>query len=128
MVTQEKPAVSIEDLRIVQSLNRAQDIEIFIEAELRKGMLANVSSVAQARILNIVDLQPDITPGEIAAKMHQRAHSVSGLLNRLEDNDLIIRVRDRTDRRVVHVGLTPAGEACLEGIRDAMAKAEAHFS
>src|SRR3990172_7008787 len=40
--------------------------------------------------------------------------SVSGLLNRLEDRDLITRTRDRQDRRVVWVGLTPAGRKVAE--------------
>ncbi|HEX5139767.1 MAG TPA: MarR family transcriptional regulator, partial [Dehalococcoidia bacterium] len=49
-----------------------------------------------------------------AALLLQETHSVSGLLNRLEDRDLITRTRDRQDRRVVWVGLTDQGKKVAE--------------
>jgi DNA-binding MarR family transcriptional regulator len=55
-----------------------------------------------------------LTPSMLAALLLQETHSVSGLLNRLEDRDLISRTRDRQDRRVVWVGLTPAGRKVAE--------------
>jgi DNA-binding MarR family transcriptional regulator len=50
----------------------------------------------------------------LAALLLQETHSVSGLLNRLEDRELITRTRDRQDRRVVWVGLTPQGRKVAE--------------
>ena len=61
-------------------------------------------SVAQQRILALVYFaKENLTPSMLAALLLQETHSVSGLLNRLEDRDLITRTRDRQDRRVVWV-------------------------
>jgi DNA-binding MarR family transcriptional regulator len=72
-------------------------------------------SVAQQRILALVYFaKENLTPSMLAALLLQETHSVSGLLNRLEDRDLITRTRDRQDRRVVWVGLTDQGKKVAE--------------
>jgi DNA-binding MarR family transcriptional regulator len=72
-------------------------------------------SVAQQRILALVYFaKENLTPSMLAALLLQETHSVSGLLNRLEDRDLITRTRDRQDRRVVWVGLTDPGKEVAE--------------
>jgi MarR family transcriptional regulator, organic hydroperoxide resistance regulator len=72
-------------------------------------------SVAQQRILALVYFADEsLTPSMLAALLLQETHSVSGLLNRLEDRDLISRTRDRQDRRVVWVSLTEAGKKVAE--------------
>ena len=72
-------------------------------------------SVAQQRILALAYFAKEsLTPSMLAALLLQETHSVSGLLNRLEDRDLITRTRDRQDRRVVWVALTPAGRQVAE--------------
>jgi DNA-binding MarR family transcriptional regulator len=72
-------------------------------------------SVAQQRILALVYFaKENLTPSMLAALLLQETHSVSGLLNRLEDRDLITRTRDRQDRRVVWVGLTAEGRKVAE--------------
>lgn len=67
-----------------------------------------------------------LTPSWLSGLLVQRTHSVSGLLNRLEDMGLVARDRDRNDRRVVWVSLTPLGrdvfnraKAVYEGVIDA---------
>ena len=72
-------------------------------------------SVAQQRILALVYFAKEaLTPSMLAALLLQETHSVSGLLNRLEDRDLITRTRDKQDRRVVWVGLTNDGRKVAE--------------
>ncbi len=72
-------------------------------------------SVAQQRILALVYFAKELlTPSMLAALLLQETHSVSGLLNRLEDRELITRTRDRQDRRVVWVELTPEGSKVAE--------------
>ncbi len=72
-------------------------------------------SVAQQRILALAYFAKEpLTPSMLAALLLQETHSVSGLLNRLEDRDLITRTRDRQDRRVVWVELTPEGRKVAE--------------
>src|SRR5688572_13027261 len=72
-------------------------------------------SVAQQRILALVYFaEESLTPSMLAGLLLQETHSISGLLNRLEDRDLITRTRDRQDRRVVWVGLTASGRKVAE--------------
>jgi len=53
------------------------------------------------------------TVGEIAERLQVQNHSVVELVDRLEKRRYIERQRDQRDRRVVHLKLTPAGEAVL---------------
>lgn len=83
-----------------------------IERALEKRLLPLGIAVSQARILEFLYLagQP-LNPGLLAALLLQEPHSVSGLLNRLEDLDLITRSRTRRDRQVVLVALTESGRS-----------------
>ena len=47
--------------------------------------------------------------GEIGAKMMVTVSNLTGIVDRLEDKKLVLRKRDETDRRVVHVTLTDKG-------------------
>jgi len=47
--------------------------------------------------------------GEIGAKMMVTVSNLTGIVDRLEQKKLVLRKRDGTDRRVVHVILTEKG-------------------
>ena len=47
--------------------------------------------------------------GEIGAKMMVTVSNLTGIVDRLEHKKLVLRKRDETDRRVVHVTLTDEG-------------------
>jgi MarR family transcriptional regulator, 2-MHQ and catechol-resistance regulon repressor len=47
--------------------------------------------------------------GEIGAKMMVTVSNLTGIVDRLEEKKLVLRKRDQTDRRVVHVTLTEKG-------------------
>lgn len=47
--------------------------------------------------------------GEIGAKMMVTVSNLTGIVDRLEQKNLVLRKRDETDRRVVHVTLTDKG-------------------
>ena len=53
------------------------------------------------------------TIGEVAERLQIQNHSVVELVDRLEKRRYIERQRDDDDRRVVHLSLTPTGEAVL---------------
>lgn len=95
--------------RIDGAIETLIDAGNLTERIIERALMPTSLSVAQLRILCLAD--GEITPSQLAAQLRQETHSVSGLLNRLEDQDLVDRRRDRVDRRVVHVGLTHAGRA-----------------
>ena len=57
--------------------------------------------------------------GEVAAQLSIRHHSAVGLVDRLERNGLIQRDRAESDRRVVRLRLTKAGEEKLRTLSGA---------
>ena len=50
---------------------------------------------------------------ELAHKMYLHPATVVGILNRLEEKGLVLRVRTRVDRRIVDVNLTQEGKALV---------------
>lgn len=87
-----------------------------IERTIEKKLQPHGLSVPQFEILTLVARYQVMRPKQIAVAMLQEAHSVSGLLNRLEDRDLIQRQRGRQiggdgDGRQVFVTLTAEGAA-----------------
>jgi DNA-binding MarR family transcriptional regulator len=60
---------------------------------------------------------PDGLPsGEIANRMIARDPDITRLVDRLERRGLVRRVRGRTDRRIVEVGITDKGLELLRGL------------
>lgn len=92
----------------------------------RSLAFANLSTT-QYRLMEHVGATPGIQPSVLAARLLQESHSVSGLLNRLEDRGLIARANDRQDRRVIHVRLTREGDVLLLACREKVAGAEAQI-
>jgi len=80
----------------------------------------------QLLVLSELWQHDDLTPGQIASALRLDSSTVSGLLNRLEKQDLVIRQHDAHDRRTVHVQATAhsrqIGE-CLGFLPDCLAQA-----
>jgi DNA-binding MarR family transcriptional regulator len=58
------------------------------------------------------------TIGQLAEHLFVRHHSAVGLIDRLEQRELVRRTRGGEDRRQVRVELTPAGEEKLRRLTD----------
>ena len=65
-----------------------------------------------------------LTCSALGQRLLDRTPDVTRLLNRLERHGLIHRARAEHDRRVVQVGITEAGLALLERMRDDIEAAE----
>jgi len=68
----------------------------------------------QLLILQAIDKQPDLTIGLLAKKISLSQATVTTIIDRLENRELIKRTRDYTDRRKVHIHITDTGIAMLE--------------
>jgi DNA-binding MarR family transcriptional regulator len=55
-----------------------------------------------------------MTPSRLAHELTQETQSVTGLIDRMEKQAWVRRVRDLPDRRAIRLELTPAGEAKLQ--------------
>jgi DNA-binding MarR family transcriptional regulator len=66
-----------------------------------------------------------MTPGRLAGLLAQETQSLTGLVDRMEAQGWVARMRDLPDRRTIRLALTPAGEAKLNEIMPFNARAAA---
>jgi DNA-binding MarR family transcriptional regulator len=69
-------------------------------------------------------LEP-MTPGRLAGLLAQETQSLTGLVDRMEAQGWVVRMRDLPDRRTIRLALTPAGEEKLDEIMPFNARAAA---
>jgi MarR family transcriptional regulator, organic hydroperoxide resistance regulator len=55
----------------------------------------------------------DLTIGELSNKMYLACSTTTDLVDRMEKNELVTRVRDENDRRVVRIHLLPKGKEII---------------
>jgi len=72
------------------------------------------TTMTQLRVMHLIRQKIDPSTGELALSLHIRPATLTGLADRLEQKGLIRRWADKTDRRVVRIGLTAEGEQLLD--------------
>lgn len=60
-----------------------------------------------------------LTMGELCQKMFLACSTATDLIDRMERNQLIERVRDTTDRRVIRLRILPKGHSIIEEVLEA---------
>ena len=91
---------------VVRSLHALfQSVDDYSRAALRR---LGVSG-PQIWALGVIGKRGGLTMGELAAEMHLHISTVSGIADRLEAGGFARRERAGSDRRVVHLRLTPRG-------------------
>lgn len=60
----------------------------------------------------------DMTIGDLSNKMFLAFSTTTDLVDRMENNDLVKRIRDTKDRRVVRIQLLAEGERIIEEVID----------
>lgn len=72
------------------------------------------ASSAHLHIIMMLEAEGMLTMTHLAESIDVSLPSATGLVSRMEERGLVERLRDRADRRVVHVRLTDAGRALTE--------------
>jgi DNA-binding MarR family transcriptional regulator len=92
----------------------------WVMGELAAAMAPHGMTPAQYNVLRILrGSHPQrLTCSEVGARLLDRTPDVTRLLNRLQRQDLVERSCAEHDRRVVEVGITPAGLELLEAMQD----------
>ena len=77
-------------------------------------------TMKQYTVLRIVNGAGDegITTSEIRERMLDKMSDASRMVDRLETMELLLKQRDRDDRRVVHVFLTERGQALVKRLME----------
>jgi len=58
----------------------------------------------------------DLSLSALSARMSAKNSTITGIVDRMERDELVLRVRDPDDRRVVRIRLTPKGRALARGV------------
>ena len=74
------------------------------------------ATTTQLRVMYEIRKKCEPSTGELAEELHVRPATLTGLADRLERNGFVHRWTDATDRRVVRIGLTEAGNALLDEV------------
>ena len=77
-------------------------------------------TATDSKTIDILSREGPLTAGEIATRTGLQATSVTSLIDRLEDKQMVRRVRDPADRRRVIVELVPGVAARLGAVYDVL--------
>ncbi len=88
---------------------------------LHKRMMAKILdrfelTYAQYQVLKTIKKHQTLSAKEILVYLDTDKATLSGVLNRLEKNNLIKRQKDPSDRRLMHISLTAAAVALCENV------------
>jgi DNA-binding MarR family transcriptional regulator len=119
-IHQTKPFASLEEEAFL-NLHRTADALLHgLEAALKPvGLSASQYNVL--RILRGAEAE-GLACREVAERMVTRDPDITRLLDRLEVRGLVIRARDRADRRVITVRITPEGLRLLQALEAPVAE------
>ncbi|MGI2326411.1 MarR family winged helix-turn-helix transcriptional regulator [Planococcus sp. YIM B11945] len=109
--------------------NKVHDPEriAFMEKELR--YISGIIKQKGREILNSYTITPpqfvalqwlfehgDMTIGDLSNKMYLAFSTTTDLVDRMEKNNLVMRIREEQDRRVVRIKLLKEGERIIEEV------------
>ncbi|HEY8347674.1 MAG TPA: MarR family transcriptional regulator [Symbiobacteriaceae bacterium] len=80
---------------------------------------------SQLEVLQVLKRCGELTMGQLCQKLHLACSTATDLVDRMERNGLLQRVREASDRRVVRLHLLPKGEAVMEKV---LAARHAHLT
>ena len=81
-------------------------IEKKLRHSLRRCFTDNGITMPQGMLIGILHKQGEMKITELSGKMGLSNSTVSGIIDRLEKQDIVERVRSQEDRRIVYVKLT----------------------
>ena len=93
-----------------------------------KQVLGNDISPQITYVLQLCHRKTDTTVKQIANDMNLNSSAVSSLIARMEKNNLVERIHDLKDRRVVNVRLTEEGVKLKNRLKGKIKKLEAMIS
>ncbi len=94
---------------------RLQHTYLQLFKTLERALAPTGVTLPQALALSTIrNGEGPMTPSRLAHYLTQETQSVTGLIDRMEKQEWVRRVRDLPDRRAIRLELTPVGEAKLE--------------
>lgn len=99
--------------QIERSLRRVSEI---IKQKGREILTQFPITPPQFLALQWLNEYGDMTIGELSTKMYLACSTTTDLVDRMEKNELVERVKDKNDRRVVRIHLLDKGRTIIEEV------------
>ncbi|MCP3741266.1 MarR family winged helix-turn-helix transcriptional regulator [Rossellomorea sp. BNER] len=96
-----------KDLRYISSIIKQKGREILSQYTITPPQFVALQWLFEAG---------DMTIGELSNKMYLACSTTTDLVDRMEKNELVVRVKDEKDRRVVRIHLLKEGERIIEEV------------
>jgi DNA-binding MarR family transcriptional regulator len=93
--------------------DRLHSAAIHLLRRVRRVDVATGLPAARLSALSVVVFGGPISLGDLAAAEQVRPPSMSRIIRELEDQGLVVRDADPSDRRAIRISATPAGERLL---------------
>lgn len=108
-----RPELKREVDAIVESI-----IYLYTESRrLTKGFAAEFGLTGpQLTVLKLLDSLDDLSLSELSERIRAKNSTVTGIVDRMERDGLVVRVRSQEDRRVVHIRLSERGRRLARSI------------
>jgi len=87
--------------------NLFQEVMILFKQSMNKVFEDSGITVLQGMVLGILSMENRIRITELSSKLSLPNSTVSGILDRLEKQGMVVRERSQEDRRVVYVSISP---------------------
>jgi DNA-binding MarR family transcriptional regulator len=109
--------------KLIADIMVAQERLQFVFAQDRSGPLfSSHLTLSQLKILMLLARHGNVSGGELAGLLGVGPAALSGMVDRLVQQDLVTRTEDRHDRRVRRIGLTKTGSELIGNIFNAGAE------
>ena len=92
---------------------------------MRKSFENNGITLPQGMVIGTLIEDGEMKITELSKKINLSNSTISGIIDRLEKQQLVVRTRSEEDRRIVYVKVTPKFEEIFKGIHK---KAEESFA
>ncbi|MEG1255670.1 MarR family transcriptional regulator [Clostridium sp.] len=105
-----------EDLQIDQIEKLLRKICFYIKKKGRTILEDYDITPAQFEALQIIINHNEVTISELSNKLYQAPSTITDLIDRMESKELVQRIRDCKDRRIVRIKSLEKGNQILEAV------------
>jgi DNA-binding MarR family transcriptional regulator len=104
--------LSVEDRELFELINKIRDI--FLKLRFRE-VQKDITHYKRAYLLPIIDrLGDNAIPVEIARQLYRKRNTITELLNKMEQDGLILKVKEKSNKKIIKVRLTEEGRKKLK--------------
>lgn len=118
MMVEEQPDANVKREEISMLEKDLRHIAGIIKQKGREILTNYTITPPQFIALQWLDELGDMTIGDLSNKMYLAFSTTTDLIDRMEKNNLVQRLRDMQDRRVVRIHLLPEGEKIIKEVID----------